>query len=102
VLVHGAPSADAAAGVTPAQAPHAVASGELLGLAFAPAATSAFAFSDTTEFDFPDEDRSHLARDITIFVIVSAFVAFFIVKVFIEDDPEEPRVPVGTGGKGTP
>jgi hypothetical protein len=51
---------------------------------------SAGAEPDTTEFEFPDEDKKHLARDITVWLIASAFVAFFIVKVFIEKDEETP------------
>jgi len=43
---------------------------------------------DTTEFDFPEDDHKHLARDITVWVIASAFVAYFIIKVFIEKDDE--------------
>lgn len=74
----------------------------LLRIALAPAATSGFAQADSTEFEFPAEDRSHLARDITIFVIVSVFVAFFIIKVFIEDEPDEPDDGGSGGGKGTP
>jgi len=43
---------------------------------------------DSTEFQFPEEDN-HLVRDITVFVIVSAFVAFFLIKVFLEGDTDE-------------
>lgn len=54
----------------------------------------------TTTFEFPEEENEHLHRDILIFVIASAFVAFFIVKVFIEED-EEPQ-DEGGGGKDIP
>jgi hypothetical protein len=54
-------------------------------------ALNAYAQPDTSEFEFPEEENEHLARDITVWVIVASFVAFFIVKVFIEDDDEEPE-----------
>lgn len=92
-------AATAAASRTAAATP---ATDRLLGVALAPAATGAWAQSDSTEFDFPEDDNSHLARDITIFVIVSAFVAYFIIKVFLEDEPDEPADTGGSGGKGTP
>jgi len=49
--------------------------------------------SSDDEFFLPkEEDNKKLLRDITVFIIVSAFVAFFIIKVFIEkdDEPAEP------------
>jgi hypothetical protein len=49
--------------------------------------------ADTTELEFPieeEENRKHLIRDIGIFIVVSAFLAFFIVKVFIEEEEEAP------------
>ena len=54
-------------------------------------ALGATAEPDTSEFEFPDDGEKHLARDITVWVIATAFVAFFIVKVFIEQDDEEPE-----------
>ncbi len=51
---------------------------------------------DTTEIDFPEDEeqkRGHLYRDIGIFLIVSAFVGYFIVKVFIQGDTDEPPPP---------
>ncbi len=46
---------------------------------------------DTTQpFEFPGEENKHLYRDITIWIIVSAFVAFFIIKVFLEGDTDLP------------
>ena len=51
----------------------------------------ALAQPDTTEggFEFPEEEKSHLWRDVAIFVIVSAFVAYFVIKVFLEGDTDE-------------
>jgi hypothetical protein len=57
--------------------------------------------STEDEFEFPDEEKSHLARDITVFVIASVFVAFFIVKVFLEGDTDTPD-DSGGGGKQIP
>jgi hypothetical protein len=54
-------------------------------------ALNAYADPDTSEFEFPGEENEHLVRDITVWVIVAAFVAFFIVKVFIEDSDDEPE-----------
>ena len=52
---------------------------------------------DTTEDDdffLPEEtDRKKLVQDIAVFVIVAAFVAVFIIKVFIEKDEEPAAAP---------
>jgi len=53
---------------------------------------SAGAPSDTTELDFPEdeeENRKQLIKDISVFVVISAFVGYFIIKVFLEGDTEE-------------
>ena len=60
-----------------------------------------FSQPDSTEFEFPEEQKSHLARDITIFLIASAFVAYFLIKVFLEGDTDEPEGEDG-GGKDLP
>jgi hypothetical protein len=70
----------------PGAVTRAVATGEPV-LAYG--ALSASAEPDTTDFEFPDDEK-HLARDITVWVIASAFVAFFIIKVFLEEDTDEP------------
>ncbi len=57
--------------------------------------------SSEDEFFLPKEtDNKKLIRDITVFVIVSAFVAFFIIKVFIEKDEDPP--PPDNNGKPLP
>ncbi len=57
--------------------------------------------TDEDDFFLPEEtDRRKLMRDITVFLIASAFVAVFIIKVFIEKD-EEPE-PVRPPGKSVP
>jgi len=50
-----------------------------------------YAQADTTEseFEFPDEENKHLIRDITIFLIASVFVAYFVIKVFLEGDKDD-------------
>ena len=61
------------------------------------------AAADTTELEFPEEEeekREHLIRDIGIFMVVSAFLAFFLVKVFLEGEEEER--PDDGGGKEIP
>jgi hypothetical protein len=69
-----------------------------------PAASFVAAPPDSVEEDdffLPTEtDNKKLLRDITVFVIVSVFVAFFIVKVFIEKDDDPP--PDSGGGKPVP
>ena len=62
---------------------------------------SSLAQPDSTEFEFPEKEEKHLARDITVFVIVSAFVAYFIIKVFLEGDKDEENTDDG-GGKDIP
>jgi hypothetical protein len=61
------------------------------------------AAADTTDLEFPEEeeeDTKHVFRDVGIFIVVSAFLAFFLVKVFIEGDEEE--APPEDNGKEIP
>ncbi|UCH85500.1 MAG: hypothetical protein JSW50_07375 [Candidatus Latescibacterota bacterium] len=61
------------------------------------------AAADTTDLEFPEdeeESRKHLVRDISIFLIASAFLAFFLIKVFLEGEEEEP--PPEDDGKQIP
>jgi hypothetical protein len=54
-----------------------------------PATMTASAPPDTTDDDFvlPEEkDKKKLVKEIVLFVFIAAFVAYFIVKVFIEKD----------------
>ena len=37
-----------------------------------------------------EEKNGHLIRDISVFLIVSAFVGYFLIKVFIEGETTEP------------
>jgi hypothetical protein len=70
-------------------------------LKYAAPLSNSFAQTDTTEFEFPEKEETHLARDITIFVIASAFIAYFIIKVFLEGDKEEGET-TDDGGKDYP
>lgn len=76
----------------------------LAGWRPAPGFAASTASSDTTEVELPPEvevQRSeHLYRDIAMFVVISAFVGYFIVKVFLEDDTDEP--PPAKNGKDIP
>jgi hypothetical protein len=55
----------------------------------------------TDDFYLPEEtDKKKLYRDIAVFVVAAAFVAYFIIKVFIEKD-EEPADD-GDDGKDVP
>ena len=60
-----------------------------------------FVQPDTTDFEFPGEEKSHVLRDVSIFLIASAFAAYFIIKVFLEGDTEE-ETPDEGNGKPTP
>lgn len=64
--------------------------------------TGGYADTDSTEFEFPEEKKSHLARDITVFVIASVFVAYFLIKVFLEGDKDEEEQDDGGSGKPPP
>jgi hypothetical protein len=59
---------------------------------------------DSTEDDDfflpPETDKKKLIREVTVFLIVSAFVAYFFIKVFLEKDPPAPTKP--TNGKSIP
>jgi hypothetical protein len=65
-------------------------------------ATGGFAQPDSTEFDFPEDENKHLVRDITVFLIASVFVAYFIIKVFLEEDKTEDDGDDGGNGKPPP
>lgn len=57
-----------------------------------PAAGFAHAPEDTTEDDpflSEEKDTSQLVWEIAAWVVGAALVAFFIIKVFIEEDPDE-------------
>ena len=71
-------------------------------LRFAVPVTGGYAQPDSTEFQFPEEEKKHLARDITVFVIVSVFVAYFLIKVFLEGDKDEGETDDGGNGKQPP
>jgi hypothetical protein len=61
----------------------------------------ALAFGDTTEYEFPeDEEAKGLWKDVALWVIVAGFVAFFVIKVFLEGDKDEPKKE--EGGKEIP
>jgi len=60
-----------------------------------------YAYGDTTEYDFPeDEENKHVWRDVALWVIVAGFVAFFVIKVFLEGDTDETEEE--EGGKEIP
>ncbi len=71
-----------------------------LPLRFGLALDNAYTEPDTTGFEFPEEEKKHLVRDVTIFVIASVFVAFFVIKVFLEGDTEGETTT--NGGKDVP
>ena len=98
-FVAGKDTADEAAKTSSQKTPPAEGYGSLR---YAVPVAGAYAQPDTTEFDFPEEEKKHLARDITVFVIVSAFVAYFIIKVFLEGDKDENNTDDTGNGKPPP
>lgn len=87
----GEPTADQAARLE-----HAAGAGETPTLAsWKPSGEflSGYAPSDTAEVEFPEDEeksRNELIKDIGVFIVVSAFIGYFIIKVFLEGDTEEP------------
>jgi hypothetical protein len=57
------------------------------------------AFADTTEYEFPEEEENaKMWRDVVLWVVVAGFVAFFVIKVFLEGETDESE----GGGSGKP
>jgi hypothetical protein len=98
-LALGKETADEAAKM---QTPDAPPSDSARSLRYAVPMTGGYAQPDSTEFEFPEEEKKHLARDITVFVIVSAFVAYFLIKVFLEGDKDEGETDDDGNGKEPP
>jgi hypothetical protein len=62
-----------------------------------------YALGDTTIYDFPEEDEKstlQLVKEVTLWLVIAGFVGFFIVKVFLEGDKEQP--PPDNPGKPVP
>jgi hypothetical protein len=63
-----------------------------------------FAEADTTGYVFPEDEpertTAQLVKDIVLWTAVAGFVAFFIIKVFLEGD--EPEPPDENPGKPPP
>ena len=76
--------------------------GTFNSLRYAIPATGGFAEPDSSGFEFPEDENKHLVRDITVFLIASAFVAIFLIKVFMEEDTEEDNPDDGGNGKPPP
>jgi hypothetical protein len=62
-----------------------------------------YAAFDTTGYDFPEEEeeKRNIVKEVAIWVGVAAFVAFFVIKVFLEGDTDETPTDDG-GGKDVP
>ena len=60
------------------------------------------AYADTSGYDFPEEPKEEgsVWKEVAIWVGVAAFVAFFVIKVFIEGDKDVPAT--DDGGKDIP
>ncbi len=106
VVAVGIPRPSSAAPDAPAATPLAAAkraSTHLLRDAIPIASFVAPPPDSTEDDDFflpPETDKKKLFREITVFLIVSAFVAYFIIKVFLEKDKPAPAEP--TNGKPIP
>lgn len=92
-LPAGKPTADEAAAPTlPASR-----SADLHGWSYS------YALGDTTIYDFPEEDEKstlQLVKEVTLWLVIAGFVGFFIVKVFLEGDKDQP--PPDNPGKPVP
>jgi hypothetical protein len=97
-LDSGKKTADEAASL---RADDSVGDPDVLPLRYTVSMGHTFAEPDTTDFEFPGEEKSHLIRDVTIFLIVAVFAAYFIVKVFLEGETSD-EVPEEDNGKPTP
>jgi hypothetical protein len=61
----------------------------------------AFAFGDTTDYEFPEEEEAKgVWKDVALWVIIAGVVAFFIIKVFLEEEKDAPEE--DEGGKEIP
>ncbi len=51
---------------------------------------AAFAYADTTEYQFPDEEEKprNVVKDVIIWTAVAGFLAFFLIEVFLEGDTD--------------
>lgn len=51
---------------------------------------AAFAYADTTEYEFPDEEEEerNIVKEVIIWTTVAGFVAFFLIEVFLEGDTD--------------
>ncbi len=57
--------------------------------------------ADTTDYEFPeDEAKKHVWRDVALWLVVAGFVAYFVIKVFLQEEPEDP--PADKPGKDPP
>jgi hypothetical protein len=51
-----------------------------------------YALSDTIGYEFPDEEEKgtfQLIKEVALWLVVAGFVAFFIIKVFLQGDTDE-------------
>jgi len=71
-------------------------------LRYAVPTTGGYAQADSTEFEFPEDKKKHLYRDIAVFLIISVAVAYFVIKVFLEGDTGEEDGDDGGSGKPPP
>ena len=73
-----------------------------LGGGFGYAAGFSLAHADTVGYEFPEDDEKprNVVKDVVLWTAVAGFVAFFIIKVFLEGDTDTPEP--SSGGKDAP
>ncbi len=56
---------------------------------------AAFAYADTTEYEFPEEEeeKRNVVKEVFLWTVVAGFVAFFFIEVFIRGDTDTPPPP---------
>jgi len=58
--------------------------------------SASYARSDTTGYEFPDEEQSNtkkLIKDVAVWVVVAGFVAYFMIEVFLRGDTDQTPAP---------
>ncbi|MFQ5511694.1 MAG: hypothetical protein ACE5EO_07585 [Candidatus Krumholzibacteriia bacterium] len=53
---------------------------------------AAFAYADTTEYEFPDEEEEerNVVKEVILWTAVAGFLSFFVIKVFLQGDTDIP------------
>lgn len=69
---------------------------------FASSGLFSAAHGDTVGYEFPEDEEKprNVVKDVIVWTAIAGFVAFFVIKVFLEGDTDTPEPP--SGGKDAP